>query len=168
MCGPTGVGVIYGKEKLLNKMKPIIFGGGMNSSFESDHSRVYNEIPHKFEAGTPNIAGVIAFGEIVKYLNKIGINNIHKHEVELKKYALEKLKSVKDIIIYNETSESGIIAINIKDIFARAGNHCAKILKDDLKIKNTCRISFYFYNTFEEIDKLVEALKNPNIKNEII
>ena len=182
MCGPTGVGVIYGKEELLNKMKPIIFGGGMNSSFESDHSRVYNEIPHKFEAGTPNIAGVIAFGEIVKYLNKIGINNIHKHEVELKKYALEKLKSVKDIIIYNETSESGIIAINIKDIFAqdlaiylnkynicvRAGNHCAKILKDDLKIKNTCRISFYFYNTFEEIDKLVEALKNPNIKNEII
>ena len=182
MFAPLGIGVLYGKEKLLNKMKPIIFGGGMNSSFESDHSRVYNEIPHKFEAGTPNIAGVIAFGEIVKYLNKIGINNIHKHEVELKKYALEKLKSVKDIIIYNETSESGIIAINIKDIFAqdlaiylnkynicvRAGNHCAKILKDDLKIKNTCRISFYFYNTFEEIDKLVEALKNPNIKNEII
>ena len=182
MCGPTGVGVIYGKEELLNKMKPIIFGGGMNSSFESDHSRVYNEIPHKFEAGTPNIAGVIAFGEIVKYLNKIGINNIHKHEVELKKYALAKLKSVKDIIIYNETSESGIIAINIKDIFAqdlaiylnkynicvRAGNHCAKILKDDLKIKNTCRISFYFYNTFDEIDKLVETLKNPDIKNEII
>ena len=117
MCGPTGVGVIYGKEKLLNKMKPIIFGGGMNSSFESDHSRVYNEIPHKFEAGTPNIAGVIAFGEIVKYLNKIGINNIHKHEAELKKYALEKLKSVKDIIIYNETSESGIIAININSSY---------------------------------------------------
>lgn len=182
MCGPTGVGVIYGKEKLLNEMKPIIFGGGMNSSFESNHNRVYNEIPYKFEAGTPNIAGVIAFGEIIKYLNNIGMDNIHNYELALKKYAIKRLKEIKDIAIYNEHSQSGIIALNMKDIFAqdlaiylnkynicvRAGNHCAKILKDDLKIKNTCRISFYFYNTFEEIDRLVEILKNPNIKNEII
>lgn len=182
MCGPTGVGVLYGKEELLKNMKPIIFGGGMNSSFSSDHSRIYNEIPYCFEAGTPNIAGVIAFGEVIKYLNKIGMNNIHKYEVNLKKYAVRRLKEIDDVIIYNETSENGIIALNMKDIFAqdlaiylnkyhicvRAGNHCAKILKDDLKIKNTCRISFYFYNTFEEIDRLVEVLKNPFIKDEII
>ena len=182
MCGPTGVGIIYGKEELLKNMKPIIFGGGMNSSFDSDHSREYNEIPHCFEAGTPNIAGVISFGEIINYLNKIGMDNIHKYETYLKKYALKRLIEVKNIIIYNEKSENGIIALNIKDVFAqdlaiylnkynicvRAGNHCAKILKDDLKIKNTCRISFYFYNTFDEIDKLVEILKNPNLKNEII
>jgi len=182
MCGPTGVGIIYGKEVLLKKMKPIIFGGGMNSSFSSDHSRVYNDIPYVFEAGTPNIAGVIGFGETIKYLNSIGIDKIQKYESALRKYAINRLKEVEDIIIYNEKSEAGIIAINMKDIFAqdlaiylnkynicvRAGNHCAKILKDDLKIKNTCRISFYFYNTFDEIDKLIEALKNPNIKNEII
>ncbi|MEG0825959.1 MAG: cysteine desulfurase [Bacilli bacterium] len=182
MCGPTGLGIIYGKEYLLNQMKPIIFGGGMNSTFSSDQNRQYNEIPHKFEAGTPNIAGVIAFGSIIKYLNSIGIENIHQHELKLRKYAIKRLKEIKNIIIYNEHSENGIIAINIKDIFSqdlaiylnkynicvRAGNHCAKILKDDLKIKNTCRISFYFYNTFEEIDKLIEVLNNPFIKDEII
>lgn len=182
MCGPTGVGVIYGKKELLNDMKPIIFGGGMNSSFEVDHSRVYNEIPHKFEAGTPNIAGVIAFGEVIKYLNKVGIDKIHKYELSLRKYLINRLKEVKDIIIYNEYSESGIVAFNIKDIFAqdlaiylnkynicvRAGNHCAKILKDEINIKNTCRISLYFYNTFDEIDYLISVLSNTSIKDEII
>lgn len=182
MCGPTGVGVLYGKEYLLKQMKPIIFGGGMNSAFSSNLDRVYNEPPHKFEAGTPNIADVIAFGEVIKYLDKIGIDNIHNYEIKLKDYAIKKLKNIKDIIIYNEQSDTGIIAFNIKDIFAqdlaiyldkynicvRAGNHCAKILKEELNIKNTCRISLYFYNTYDEIDKLIDVLNNPNIKKEII
>ena len=182
MCGPTGVGVLYIKEELMNDIKPIIFGGGMNSSFSFDGEKEYKSLPYLLEAGTPNIAGVIAFGSIINYLNKIGINNIEGREKELRNYALEKLKNVKNIIIYNENSDSGIITFNIKDIFAqdlaiylnkynicvRAGNHCAKILKDELGIKNTCRISFYFYNTFEEIDRLVEVLNNPNILNEII
>ena len=182
MLGPTGVGVLYGKEELLNNIKPIIFGGGMNASFQFDGTRVYNELPSLLEAGTPNIAGVIGLGEAIKYLNKIGMGNISKYELELKKYAIDKLKNVKDIIIYNENSESGIITFNIKDIFSqdlaiylnkynicvRAGNHCAKILKDELGIKNTCRISLYFYNTKEEIDYLVKVLNNKNIKDEII
>ena len=182
MLGPTGVGVLYGKEELLNNIKPIIFGGGMNASFQFDGTRVYNEIPSLLEAGTPNIAGVIGFGEAIKYLNNIGMDNIEKYEKDLKKYAINKLKNVNDIIIYNENSESGIITFNIKDIFAqdlaiylnkynicvRAGNHCAKILKDELGIKNTCRISLYFYNTKEEIDYLVNILNNKNIKDEII
>lgn len=182
MLGPTGVGVLYGKEELLNNIKPIIFGGGMNSSFQFDGTRIYSELPSLLEAGTPNIAGVIGFGEAIKYLNNIGMNNISKYEKDLKKYAVNKLKEVKDIIIYNENSESGIITFNIKDIFAqdlaiylnkynicvRAGNHCAKILKDDLGIKNTCRISLYFYNTKEEIDYLVKILNNNNLKDEII
>lgn len=182
MLGPTGVGVLYGKEELLNNIKPIIFGGGMNVSFQFDGTRVYNEIPSLLEAGTPNIAGVIGFGEAIKYLNNIGMDNIEKYEKDLKKYAINKLKNVNDIIIYNENSESGIITFNIKDIFAqdlaiylnkynicvRAGNHCAKILKDELGIKNTCRISLYFYNTKEEIDYLVNILNNKNIKDEII
>lgn len=182
MLGPTGVGVLYGKEELLNNIKPIIFGGGMNASFQFDGTRVYNELPTLLEAGTPNIAGVIGLGEAIKYLNNIGMDNIAKYEKDLKKYAVNKLKEVKDIIIYNENSESGIITFNIKDIFAqdlaiylnkynicvRAGNHCAKILKDELGIKNTCRISLYFYNTKEEIDYLVKVLNNKNIKDEII
>lgn len=182
MLGPTGVGVLYGKEELLNNIKPIIFGGGMNASFQFDGTRVYNELPSLLEAGTPNIAGVIGLGEAIKYLNNIGMDNIAKYEKDLKKYAVNKLKEVKDIIIYNENSESGIITFNIKDIFAqdlaiylnkynicvRAGNHCAKILKDELGIKNTCRVSLYFYNTKEEIDYLVKVLNNKNLKDEII
>ena len=182
MYGPTGVGVLYGKEEVLKNIRPIIFGGGMNSSFGSDLTRIYDELPELLEAGTPNIAGVIGFGKVIEYINKIGLDKIQKHELELKNYALEKLKQNKNIIIYNEHSKGSIITINYKDIFAedlaiylnkykicvRAGNHCTKILKDELKIKNTVRISFAMYNTKEEIDKLVDALSNPNIKNEII
>lgn len=182
MLGPTGVGVLYGKESLLKKTYPIEFGGGMNSSFLFDKTRQYHEIPSLLEAGTPNVAGVIAFSEAIKYLNNIGMNNIEKYENDLKEYAISKLSNIKDITIYNANISSGIITFNIKDIFAqdlaiylnkyniciRAGNHCAKILKDDLKIKNTCRISLYFYNTKEEIDYLVKVLSNPNIKEEII
>lgn len=182
MLGPTGVGIIYGKEEYLNNTFPIIFGGGMNASFEFDGTRIYKEIPTILEAGTPNIAGVIGFGKVIEYLNKIGMDKIHKYEMDLRNYALSKLKNVPNIIIYNEKSESGIITFNMKGIFpqdlaiylnkykicVRAGSHCAKILKDDLGIKNTVRISFYFYNTKEEVDKLIEVLNNPNIIQEII
>ena len=182
MLGPTGVGVIYGKEQYLNNTFPIIFGGGMNASFEFDGTRIYKEIPTILEAGTPNIAGVIGFGKVIEYLNEIGMDKIHKYELNLRNYALSKLKNIPNIIIYNENSKSGIITFNMKGIFpqdlaiyldkykicVRAGSHCAKILKDDLGIKNTVRISFYFYNTKEEIDKLIEVLSNPNIVNEII
>ena len=182
MCGPTGVGILYGKEQLLNKTYPTSFGGGMNATFTFDRNRSYKDIPNKFEAGTINIAGIIGFGKIIDYLNSIGMDKINVYENELRKYAIEKLKTVKDIVIYNEESNSAIITFNIKDIFSqdlaiyldkynicvRAGNHCAKMLKDELKIKNTCRVSLYFYNTKEEIDKLVQALNNPFIKSEII
>lgn len=182
MCGPTGVGVLYGKYELLDKLKPTVVGGGMNSTFSSDLESEYNSLPHRLEAGTPNIAGIIAFGKVISYLNNIGMDKIHKYELELKDYALSRLKENKNIIIYNENAESGIIAINYKDVFAqdlaiylnkynicvRAGNHCAKILKEEINVKNTCRISFYLYNTKEEIDRLIDALSNENIKNELI
>lgn len=182
MCGPTGIGILYGKESLLNNMKPLLFGGGMNASFDNNGVRIYKDLPYTLEAGTPNIADVISFGGVVDYIQSIGMKKIHEYEKELKKYAISRLKEVKDIIIYNEESENGIISFNIKDVFSqdlaiylnkykicvRAGNHCAKILKDELGVKNTCRASFYFYNTKEEIDKLVLALKNPSLKTEII
>ena len=174
MCGPTGVGILYLDEKYINNIKPIIFGGGMNATFEFDGTREYSDMPYKLEAGTPNIADIIAFGNTINYLRKKGMNNIEKYEKDLKKYAIEKLKQVPNIIIYNETSESGIITFNIKDIFpqdlaiyldkynicVRAGNHCAKMLKDVMNVKNTVRVSMYFYNNYDDIDRLVEALKN--------
>lgn len=182
MCGPTGVGVLYGKEELLKDIKPIIFGGGMNADFSHDGTRIYKTMPDRLEAGTPNVAGVIGFGYVLKYLMNIGLTNIHKFELELKKYLIKRLKEIKEVTIYNEHSQSGIVTINYEGIFpqdlaiyldkynicVRAGNHCAKILKDEIHIKNTCRISLYFYNNKEEIDRLIEVLKNPNIKKEII
>lgn len=182
MYGPTGVGVLYGKEELLNNIRPIIFGGGMNATYVSTGIRVYDDIPYLLEAGTQNIAGVIGFGGVIEYINSIGIERIEEYEKELKKYAVKRLEEVKDIIIINKNTDSSIITFNIKDIFAqdlaiylnkyhicvRAGNHCSKILKENIGIKNTCRASLSFYNTKEEIDKLVEVLKNPKIKEEII
>ncbi len=182
MCGPTGIGILYGRRELLNNMRPLEFGGGMNATFSPNGFRVYEEVPELFEAGTQHIAGVIGLGRAIQYLSEIGMDFIHKHELELRKYAICRLKEIPEIIIYNEKSESGILAINYQDIFAqdlgiylnhyhicvRSGNHCAKILREDMGIKNTCRVSFYFYNTFEEIDRMIEVLKNPNIKNDII
>lgn len=182
MCGPTGVGILYGKEHLLEKLHPTVVGGGMNASFSSENERVYDDLPHRLEAGTPNIAGVIGFGKVIEYLNKIGMENIHNYEMNLREKLILELKQIPNIIIYNEESESGIVTINYKDVFAqdlaiylnkynicvRAGNHCAKILKEELGIKNTVRISLYFYNDESDIDRLIYALKNPNLKNEII
>ena len=182
MCGPTGVGVLYGKAEYLNEMKPLEFGGGMNASFASDTTRVYDYVPRRFEAGTPNIEGILSFGTIIEYLNKLGMDNINKYVTDLRKYALEELKKIDDLVIYNEDCDSNLITFNKAGIFAqdlsiylskkniciRAGNHCAKMLKECLGVKNTCRVSLYFYNTKEDIDKLVIALKNKNIKNEII
>ena len=174
MCGPTGVGILVGKYELLEDMEPLMYGGGMNSYFEEDGSYELKSIPTRFEAGTPAIAEVIGLGEALKYLMNIGMENIHKHEVELKKYLLEKIKEIPNLIIYNANSNSGILAINLDGVFAqdssvylnsyniyvRAGNHCAKELKDEINIKNTVRVSMYFYNNFEDVDKLVDALKN--------
>ena len=181
MYGPTGVGVLYIKEELINNINPIITGGGMNSSFNYDGTLEYSDMPYKLEAGTPNIAGIIGLSSVINYLNLIGMDSINKYEMELKDYALNKLKNIPNIIIYNENSNSNIITFNIGDIFAqdiaiylnkynicvRAGTHCAKMLKDEMGIKNTCRISLSFYNTKEEIDKLVEVLSNKNLVNEL-
>lgn len=174
MCGPTGVGVLYGKNEYLKDLVPLKYGGGMNESFDSDKSYILKNYPTNLEAGTPPIAEVIGLKEAINYVTSIGVDNIHKHELELKKYLISKIENMDNIIIYNKHTESGIVTFNIKNVFAqdtsiylntygiaiRAGNHCAKILKDEIGIKNTCRISFYIYNTFEEVDKLVDALKN--------
>ncbi len=183
MYGPTGIGFLYGKYDLLNKMKPISYGGGMNAMYLKNGYMELREVPTKFEAGTQNIAGVIGMGACVDYINKIGINKIVTYEHELKEYLINKLKNMNNIILYNENVAGSIVTFNVKDIFSqdvsiyldkhnicvRSGNHCAKILDNVFNISNTCRISLSFYNTYEEIDKFIEVLKNiDNIWNEIL
>lgn len=173
MLGPTGVGVLYGKEKLLEELQPTVVGGGMNSSFDSTGQVEYKSLPSRLEAGTPNIAGVIGFGAAIDYLTKIGMNKIEEYENSLKKYLINELEKIDNVIIYNKDIPGGIIAFNLDGVFSqdtavylnhyhicvRAGNHCAKILKEDLNVRNTCRISLYLYNNKEEIDELVRVLK---------
>ena len=174
LCGPTGVGVLYGKKELLENMEPVNLGGGMNESFDTVNDVYLKSLPTRLEAGTPNIEGVLGLGEAINYLNSIGMDKIHEYEMALRKYLIEKLIGIKHIDIINMEADSGIVAFNVDGVFSqdvavyldkyniclRAGNHCAKILKDEVGVKNTCRISLYFYNTYEEIDRLVELLKD--------
>ena len=183
MYGPTGVGFLYGKFDLLNEMDPVIYGGGMNAMYLKDGYMELREVPTKFEAGTQNIAGVIGMGEAISYLENIGMNKIMKYEHELRNYFVSKLKELDNIIIYNEDTVGSIVTFNVRDIFSqdvaiyldkhhiciRSGNHCSKILNQVFDISNTCRVSLGIYNTYEEIDALVEALKNiENIWMEIL
>ncbi len=173
MAGPTGVGALYGKYELLCGMDPLKYGGGMNQEFSSDGDFEIKTPPLKFEAGTPAIAEVIGMGEAIKYVSKIGVDKIHEHEVSLKKYLVSELRKIPNIIMYNEKSDSGILAFNLEGVFAqdtaiflnhfhiyvRAGNHCTKMLKEEMNIRNTCRISMYLYNNKSDVDRLIDALK---------
>ena len=173
MLGPTGVGVLYGKYELLKKMLPVKYGGGMNLYYGEEGVSLV-EIPYRFEAGTPNISGIIAFSESIKFLNKVGFGNIELKEKHLRKYLLSELKKIPYIKIYNESVASNIVLIkidgitsgdlglylNTKNICVRSGKHCTKMLGDESGFEDTVRISLYFYNSYEEIDKLVLALKD--------
>ena len=173
MLGPTGVGVLYGKYELLKKMLPVKYGGGMNLYYGEEGVSLV-EIPYRFEAGTPNISGIIAFSESIKFLNKVGFGNIELKEKHLRKYLVSELKKIPYIKIYNESVASNIVLINIdgitsgdlglylntKKICVRSGKHCTKMLGDESGFEDTVRISLYFYNSYEEIDKLVLALKD--------
>ena len=157
MLGPTGVGVLYGKEELLEKLIPLEYGGGMNTMFSSDGTFELKELPHRLEAGTRNIAGVIGLGAAIDYLNNIGLDNIHKYEQELKRYLIDRINEVPNVKIYNESNDSGILLFNLGEYFSqdvaiflnnykiciRAGNHCAKMLQEAIEKTNTCRISLY-------------------------
>tara|TARA_Y100000031_G_C8197835_1_gene374633 strand:+ start:171 stop:1364 length:1194 start_codon:yes stop_codon:yes gene_type:complete len=173
MLGPTGIGVLYGKEELLDKMEPFNTGGDMIGEVKYDTS-TWNELPTKFEAGTPNIAGAIGLGEAIKYLEKIGMDNIEKWEKELLAYALKKIQEVEGVTVYNpgKDKSAGILSFNIKglhphdvasllsddNVCIRGGHHCAMPLMSKLGINGTCRASFYLYNTYEDVDKLIESI----------
>jgi cysteine desulfurase/selenocysteine lyase len=175
MCGPTGIGVLYGKRQWLDQMEPVEFGGEM-IDFVHLQDSTWKELPWKFEAGTPNIAGAIGLGAAVDYLNEIGLEAIHQHEAELVAYVLPKLQAIEGLTIYGPqeaAKRTGVIAFNIDGIHphdvataldmegvaVRAGHHCAQPLLNYLQVPATARASFYLYNTKEDADRLVDAIK---------
>ncbi|MCT4697660.1 aminotransferase class V-fold PLP-dependent enzyme [Tenacibaculum haliotis] len=172
MCGPTGVGLLYGKEELLNLLPPYQGGGEMIETVTFEKT-TYAGLPHKFEAGTPNICGGIAFGAAIDYMNAIGFDNIAKQESELLAYGTEELEKIENLKIYGTTNKASVISFNIEGIHpydigsildklgvaVRTGHHCAQPIMNFYCIPGTVRASFAFYNTKEEIDVLVTALK---------
>jgi cysteine desulfurase/selenocysteine lyase len=175
MLGPTGIGVLYGKKQFLENTPPFLGGGEMIREVHTTGA-TWKDIPYKFEAGTPNAAGAIGLGAAIDYLNKIGMRHVYDHELELTDYALEKMSHVGGTTIYgpkDPTRRVGVIAFNLGDIHAhdlasildeegiaiRSGHHCAQPLMEFLKVPATSRASFYIYNTKEEIDVLISALK---------
>jgi cysteine desulfurase/selenocysteine lyase len=174
MCGPTGIGVLWGKRDLLEAMPPFMTGGDMIRTVTLEGS-TWNELPWKFEAGTPAIAEGIGLGAAVDYLQAFGMPAIRQHEIEITRYALGQIREIPDMTIYGPRKaeeKGGVIAFNLGDVHphdlatmldregiaVRAGNHCAMPLTDYLDVAATTRASFYLYNTFEEVDKLVDAL----------
>ncbi len=174
MYGPTGVGVLYGKEELLERLRPTSLGGGMNETFDDQNNVSLKSLPSRLEAGTPNIAGVIGLGEAIKYLNNIDLNKISEYEHNLREYLIDKLIKIDYIDIINIEGDAATVAFNVDGIFAqdvavyldkynicvRAGNHCTKLLKDVINVRNTVRVSLAFYNTTEEIDTFVDLLSD--------
>lgn len=172
MLGPTGIGVLYGKKKLLEKMEPLIYGGDMIREVTYKDA-TWNDLPWKFEAGTPNIAGGIGLGAAIDYLNSVGMKNIKKHSEELAKYAYDKLSKMQGVQVYGPKKRIGLVSFNIKEvhphdaaaildkskIMVRAGHHCAMPLANYMKFEWSLRASFYLYNDKKEIDLLCEGIK---------
>lgn len=173
LCAPTGTGILYGKYALLDQMDPFECGGGMNVKFYPEGKATLLPPPQRFEAGTMNVAGIYGLKAAIDYLMDIGMENIAAHEHELKTYAVEKLSAIPGVTIYNADSEAGIVTFNVDGVFSqdmatllnskgiacRSGLHCAKMLPYVIGADATVRASFYFYNTTEEIDALVDAVK---------
>ncbi len=171
MLAPSGIGILYGKREVLKKTEPFMMGGGSNARFDMCGNLLMREIPYKFESGTPAIEATVGLDAAITYLEKVGMDEIRQREAELKRYAIERLSKLENVILYNPDAESGIITFNIKGVFAqdaagylnskhiavRTGLHCAKMLVDVLKTSDTIRASLYFYNTKEEIDRFVQA-----------
>ncbi len=180
MLGPTGIGVLYGKAEILEKMAPFQGGGSMISdvSFNKEQSQcniTFNSLPGKFEAGTPDISGIVGLGAAVKYLEQIGLKEVQEHERQLTDYAIKRMRELKNVVIYGhseKTLSSGIIPFNVEGLSShdvalfldnygieiRSGFHCAQPLHEIFKLQSSARASFYLYNTFDEIDRFVDIL----------
>ena len=176
MLGPTGVGVLYVKKAILEQMKPFISGGDMIKEVHKENT-IFNDLPYRFEGGTPNIADVIGFSAAIKYLNRIGMDNVRDHELEMTSYLLNRIQEIKNIKVYGPKiakDRGGLVSFNIEGIHPhdcatilndfgvaiRSGHHCAQVLMEKLDIVASSRASLYIYNTKEEIDILIDALNH--------
>lgn len=187
MCGPGGVGILYGKKELLDAMEPQLLGGDMNARFDEDGSMILKDTPVKFEAGTPNIEGVIGAAAAAEYLMSLGLENIMNYERELRAYFCRQMQALKNVILYNPDNLGGPLDFNCRDpksgqmlfaqdaagilaaknIAVRSGNHCAKILHHLIGTDQTIRASLYFYNTREEVDRAVAVIKDVSLENAV-
>lgn len=181
MLAPTGVGVIYGKYAILEALEPFFQGGGSNSRYSHDGKLAYKKPPHKFENGTPPIEAILGLGAAIEYINGLGLVKIIEYEKSLVEYFIAKISKLDNVEIYNPASSSGIVAFNVKGIFSqdvssyldtmniqvRSGHHCSKLLNEVIKANDTVRASISFYNTFEEIDRFIEVLKDTTLEKAI-
>jgi cysteine desulfurase/selenocysteine lyase len=175
MLGPTGVGILYAKREILEEMPPFIGGGDMIKEVHK-HNTSFNDLPYKFEAGTPNIADVIGFGAAIDYLNDLGFESIREHEMQITEYALERMNEIRGITIYGPhimNERGAVISFNLGDIHPhdlatilndfgiamRSGHHCAQVLMERLDVSATSRVSFYVYNSKDEVNILIDALQ---------
>lgn len=176
MLGPTGVGILYVKKEILEELQPFISGGDMIKEVHK-YGTIYNDLPYKFEAGTPNIADVIGFGAAMDYLNRLGMDKVRDHEIELTKYAMDAMKDIRGMTLYgplDAKNKGGVISFNLGDIHPhdlatilndhgiaiRSGHHCAQVLMEKFDLSAMSRASFYIYNTIEEVDKFINALND--------
>lgn len=178
MCGPTGIGVLYGKYALLDAMDPLYLGGGSNARFDMCGNILLKQPPYKFESGTANIAGILGMKAAMDYLNQIGMEQIHAYEQSLHHQLIERLRQLDNIQIYNPKADAAIVTFNVKDVFAqdaatyfsaqgvavRSGQHCAKLLTEKLNTSATVRASLYFYNDIHEIERFAQLCANANMK----
>lgn len=181
MCGPGGVGILYGKKALLEELEPMCLGGDMNARFSSDGEMILKDVPIRFEAGTPNIEGILGAAAAAEYLMNLGMDSIEAYEKELRAYFAERMRELDNITFYNPDNAYGPIVFNAKDVFSqdatgylaskniavRSGNHCAKILHEIIGTDSTVRASLYFYNTKQEVDTFVKACKEINLENAV-
>ena len=173
MLGPTGLGILYGKKKIMKNLEPLFYGGDMIDEVDK-YISTYKELPYGLEAGTPPIAEIIGFSKTIEYLENIGFENISKHISDLNHYAINQMKEIADVKIYNETADMGIIAFNVKGVHPhdvatvfdqygvnlRAGHHCAQLIIKWLQCVGTLRATFYIYNNYKDVDIFIKALKN--------
>lgn len=181
MFGPTGVGVLYGKHDVLEKARPVQYGGGSNARFNLCGEISLKDIPERFESGTPNIEGVLGFGAALDFVNQLDLVEIHNHEQKLVAYLLEKLNTLNHVVVYNAFTQLGLVSFNVKGVFAqdvaaylnthniyvRSGSHCSKLLGGIIETENTIRLSMSVYNTKEEVDRFIDVIKDITLEKTI-
>lgn len=178
MCGPTGIGILYGKLELLDAMDPLYLGGDSNARFDMCGNIQLKNAPYKFESGTQPIEGIFGLHAALQYIQSIGLDNIHAWEMELHEYAIRELGRLDNIEVYNPHADTGIITFNVKNVFAqdaatffnangvavRSGQHCAKLLNNMLDTSATIRASFYLYTSYEDVDRFLDVCRRATME----